>query len=241
MPLTDADKLNRVRRFYAEAAASPVEGGFGVLLDARPAKTPGGAPLTAPTLALAELLAGEWAAQGKSIEFASMPATRLAWTAIDRASEVMPELAGEVVRYASTDTLCYPAEGPAGLTARQEAAWAPWREWAGRELGLRFEIAGGALHHRQASQTLARTRALAETLDPFGLTGLAFAAALYHSAILALAVQRGVLDAVEAFELSRLEEVYQAEQWGLDAEAEARVNGLRDEARTVGRWFAALT
>ena len=240
MPFNHADKLTRIRRFYTEAHASPVEGGYGVLLDGRPAKTPNVSPLTVPTLALAALLAEEWATQGEYIDFALMPATRLAWTVIDRVADARPALAAEVARYASSDTLCHMAEGPAALLARQNAAWGPWREWAARELGLRFEVAGGALHHRQPADTLEQVREYAAGLDPFSLTGLAFAAALYGSAILALAVARRALDGVGAFEVSRLEEIFQAEQWGVDAEAEARTNALRDEARMVERWFAAL-
>jgi chaperone required for assembly of F1-ATPase len=240
MSLTDADKLSRVRRFYSEVAAAPVDGGFGVLLDGRPAKTPGGAPLTAPTLMLAELLAGEWDRQATQIDFAAMPATRLAWTAIDRGAPVMPALAEEVARYASSDTLCHPAEGPRTLVQRQDALWGPWRDWAGQALGVRFDVAGGALHHRQPPETVQAVRQAAARLGAFELTGLAFASALYHSAILAFAVQRRALDAAQAFDISRLEEIYQSEQWGLDSEAAARIDALRLEAAMLDRWFAAL-
>jgi chaperone required for assembly of F1-ATPase len=240
MALTDADKLTRIRRFYKEAVVGTGEHGFTVLLDGRTAKTSGGAVLAAPTRALAELLAAEWGAQGEHIDFASMPATRLAFTAIDRGGQARDGLAKEVARYAGSDTLCYLAEGPRALVERQRAQWAPWRDWAARDLGLRFEATDGLMHTPQPRETLTAVEAMAEALPDLALTGLVFAAGLYGSAILALAVQRGALDAVEAFELSRLEEVVQAEQWGQDAEAQARTEALREEAAIIGRWFVAL-
>lgn len=240
MALNDADKLMRIRRFYREAVAGAGEQGFTVLLDGRVAKTSGGAVLAAPTQALAELLASEWAAQGEHIDFTSMPATRLAFTAIDRGEAARDGLAKEVARYASSDTLCYPSETPRVLAERQGSLWTPQRAWARSELGMAFEAAKGIQHRPQPPETLTKVEAMAGALPIFDLTGLAFAAGLYGSAILALAVRHGALDAVEAYELSRLEEAVQAEQWGLDAEAEARTQALRREAGMIGQWFAAL-
>lgn len=240
MAIRDADKLMRVRRFYKEAAAGAVEGGHAILLDGRPAKTAGGGKLITPTLAMAEVLAGEWAAQAEFIDFSYMPATRLAFTAIDRGAEAHAGLAKEAARYAGSDTLCYPAVSPTPLVKRQDDLWTPWRRWAADELGLRFDTADGALHVTQPADTLQGVEQIAAALDDFSLTGLVFACGLFGSAILALAVQRRALDAKVAYELSRLEEAFQAEQWGLDPEAEARTEALREEAAMLELWFAAL-
>ena len=241
MALSDANKLMRLRRFYREAAPGPVAGGHGVLLDGKTAKTAGGAVLAAPTPELAAVMACEWQAQVEFIDFSAMPATRLAFTVIDRGVAVHADLAREAARYAGSDTLCYPVEFPRALAEQQAALWTPWRDWARETLGLRFETAGAALHHVQPPETLAGVEAIAAALDPFGLAGVVFACGLYGSAILALAVQRRALDGVQAFELSRLEEAFQAEQWGLDIEAEARAEALRAEAAMLERWFAALS
>jgi chaperone required for assembly of F1-ATPase len=241
MASSDADRMTRPRRFYREAALGPAAGGHGVLLDGKLARTAGGAALAAPTPELAAVLASEWQAQAEVIDFAAMPATRLAFTVIDRGGgAVHADLAKEAARYAGSDTLCYPVERPRALAERQSALWAPWRDWARDTLGLRFETAGAALHHAQPPETLARVEAIAAALDPFSLAGVVFACGLYGSAILALAVQRRALDAGAAFDLSRLEEAFQAEQWGLDAEAEARAEAQRAEAAMLERWFAAL-
>lgn len=235
------DELNpRPRRFYKTAEAAPAESGSAVLLDGRVAKTPAGAPLVAPTGALAKMLAEEWAGQGTLIDFAAMPATRLAFTAMDQAAANPAALADRVARYAENDLLCYFADSPETLLEREVEHWGPVLEWAEATLGLRFVRATGIVHQPQPQETVARVRALAAELDPFRLTGLASAAGLFGSAILALALERGELSADAALDLSRLDQAYQESRWGVDAEEAARTERLRKEAHMLGRWFAAL-
>ncbi|HEX4181308.1 MAG TPA: ATP12 family protein [Caulobacteraceae bacterium] len=232
--------IERPKRFYRAAAAAPSEGGFGVMLDARNLRTPAGARLILPTPALAELLALEWEAQAEVIDHARMPATRLAFTAADRVSQVRRPTAADIARQAGSDLLCYYAEAPRSLTERQAALWGPLLDWAKTSLGLRFERASGILHRDQPPETLQAVEALALALDDFGLAGLAMASASLSSVVLALALQRGVLTGDGAFDLSRLDEAFQEEQWGVDAEAAARAERHRTEARMLERWFRAL-
>ena len=238
--MSKLDEGEKPRRFYRAASAGPVEGGFAVLLDGRVAKTPGAARLVAPTRALAELIAAEWEAQAERIEFPRMPATRLAFTAIDRTAAAHAAVAGEVAAYAGSDLVCYLAEAPQALAELEAAAWGPWRAWAEAELGAALTPSFGIAPVVQDPEALARVEALAAGLDDFSLSGLAYAAALYGSAVLAFAVARGALDASEAFELSRLDEAFQEEQWGVDAEAAARTAVMRGQAAMLGAWFSAL-
>ena len=230
----------RPKRFYQSAAAAPAEGGFGVMLDARNLRTPAGARLVLPTEALAGLVASEWQAQEGLIDHASMLATRLAFTAADRVRQVRPATAAEIARHAGADLLCYFAEAPRVLTERHNARWGPLLDWAQSALDLRFERASGILHREQPPETLRKVEALALALEDFGLAGLAMASATFGSVILALALQRGVLGGDEAFDLARLDEAFQEEQWGVDAEAAERTERLRAEAVMLERWFRAL-
>ena len=235
-----AQAAERPRKFYAAAAPGAVEGSYSVLLDSRPAKTPGGKPLTLPAHGLAELLAAEWDAQTEVIAFGDMPATRLAFTVIDHIPAARAGVAEEVATYAGSDMLCYLAEAPRELAERQQAAWGPIRDWAGAELDLRFQPVTGVIHKAQPSDTLAGVHLIAIGLDDFALGALAHATSLFGSAILALALQRGRLTGQEAFDLSRLDEVFQEEQWGVDDEAAVRTARMRAEAATLEAWFASL-
>lgn len=238
--MTHIDPAPKPRRFYKAVDIQPQEGGFGVRLDGRGAKTPGGRALIVPTERLARLLAREWDAQASEIVFDAMPATRLAFTTLDRAAEARAGMADEVARYADSDLLCYVAEEPLILAEREAEAWGPWLRWAETELGVALAPSIGISTRRQAPDAIDRVRMLAAELDDFALTGLTFAAGLYGSAVLAFAVARGELGGEDAFEVSRLDEAFQEERWGVDAEAAQRTERLRADARLVQAWFDAL-
>lgn len=230
----------RLKRFWTTADVAEREGGWAVTLDGRTPKTPAHAPLRLPTEAAARLVAEEWAAQGEFIDPATMPATRLASTAIDRVSQAREPVAEEIAAFAGSDLLCYLADHPTSLAVEQAREWTPWRDWAALELGVHLEPAEGIIHRPQDPGAIARVRELALRLDDFALTGLATAVPLLGSAVLGLAVQRGVIPGEAAFELSRLDEAFQERQWGVDEEAAARTAGRRAESVLLERWFRAL-
>ncbi|MBV9511288.1 MAG: ATPase [Caulobacteraceae bacterium] len=228
------------RRFYAVAEPRPVEEGFAVMLDGRPVRTPRQARLVAPTQALAALVAEEWAAQAEVVRLPRMPATRLAFTAVDRIAGAREETVQEMVRFAGSDLLCYRADAPAALAERQAREWGAVLDWAKAELGLGFRPVAGVIHQPQPQESLDRVAGLAGVVDDFTLAGLALAAGPFGSAVLALALWRGAWDGTAAFGLSRLDEAFQEEQWGVDAEAAARTQAQLAEAVMLDRWFTAL-
>ena len=228
------------KRFYKAVQASPLEDGFGVLLDGRGVRTPGNARLILPNQALAALIAEEWEAQTATIQLARMSATRLAYTAVDRVAAARAATVGEVVSFAGSDLLCYLAEAPQALVQRQTRQWGAVLDWADRTLGVRLEPVTGIIHRAQPAESLARVRGFCETADDFALAGLAYGASLYGSAILALAVQKGEYTGEQAFDLSRLDEAFQEERWGVDDEAAARTANRRRQAVMLGQWFSAL-
>lgn len=230
----------RLKRFWTTADVTEMEAGWAVTLDSRTPKTPAHAQLILPTEAAARLVAGEWAAQGEFIDPATMPATRLASTAIDRVSQARQPVAEEIAAFAGSDLLCYLADHPTSLAVEQAREWTPWRDWAALELGVHLEPAEGICHRAQDPAAIARVRDLALRLDDFALTGLATAVPLLGSAVLGLAVQLGILSGEAAFELSRLDEAFQERQWGVDEEAAERTAGRRAEAVLLDRWFRAL-
>jgi chaperone required for assembly of F1-ATPase len=234
----------RLKRFWKTVDVAEGEGGqsagWAVTLDGRTPKTPAHAKLILPTQAAARMVADEWAAQGEFIEPGTMPATRLASTAIDRVSQTREPVADEIAAYAGSDALCYLAEHPTPLVMRQTQDWTPWRDWAATELGVVLQPAQGIIHKAQDPTAIAKVKALALAMDDFALTGLATAVPLFGSAVLGLAVRRGVLSGEAAFDLSRLEEAFQEELWGVDADNAERTAARRAEAMLLDQWFRAL-
>jgi chaperone required for assembly of F1-ATPase len=228
------------RRFYKDVTVVAAEGGFGIQLDGRNLRTPKGKMFTAPTQAIADQVAAEWAAQGEHLELAEMHANRLANTALESIPGNRDAVADQMAQYAGADLVCYFAEGPAALIDRQTAAWGPMLERAEAEEGLTFVRAEGIVHRDQPSETLARVRALAAGLDDFTLAGFAFGVALFGSTVLAIALLRGWVTGEAAFELSRVDETFQEEKWGVDEEAAERAARLRGEAAVLERWFRGV-
>ncbi len=191
---------------------------------------------------MADGIAAEWNAQGERIDPLSMPMTRAASTCLDR---VMPELDAirrTVSGYGATDLLCYRAPAPADLAARQTRDWNPILDWAAEALGARLSTAEGVMHVAQPPEAVAKLAAEVRALDPWELTALSELTTLSGSLVLALAVCHGRLPADEAWRLSRIDEQWNIEQWGEDAEAsrqaarrEADFMSAADLLRLLGR------
>ena len=231
---------HKPKRFYKDAAAEQMPGGWTVALDGRTIKTPARAALCLPSQRLARAIAAEWNEQCDIIDLAAMHLTRLANVAIDRTPEAREEMADELARYCETDLLCHIAEGPEELVEREEAYWRPVREWAGQELDILLVPVEGLLASPQPDASLEAARQVALEMDDFRLTGTLFGCGLFSSALLALAVAEGQLSAADAFEVSRVDEAWQIEQWGEDEEAKAATEARRKEARALEAWMRGL-
>jgi len=211
------------KRFYKMADVAPQGGSFALTLDGRRALTPAKNPFVLSTRALAELIAAEWAGQGETIDPRSMPATRIANTAIDGVAPNMSAVREEIAGYAGADVLCYRAAEPPALVAAQAAAFDPVLDWAREELGSRFLLSEGIRHVAQPQSALAAVGAALTAIgDPFALAALHVATTLTGSALLALAVSRRRLSPEEAWRAAHVDEDFQISQWGEDGEAEAR-------------------
>ena len=228
------------RRFYKTVEVRAADDGFEVTLDGRILRSPRGGKLVAPTRAIAEMCAEEWAGQGEHIEMAAMHVTRLAFTAVEAIPPARDAVADQIAQYAGSDLLCYFADSGNSLYDRQVAGWEPVLRRAEHELALVFQRATGIVHAEQPEATLDKVKALALDLDDFALTGVAFGTPLFGSAVLALSLQRGWLTGEEAWTLSRIDEAYQEEKWGVDEEAAERTARLLEEARMLESWFKAL-
>jgi chaperone required for assembly of F1-ATPase len=229
-----------MKRVYKKVTAGPVEGGWGVALDGRPMRTPGKNPLVLPTEALAAAVAAEWDAQHDEIRPAAMPLTRLAATAIDRTAPLRRQVIEEVANYAGTDLVCYRADHPPALAARQQAAWQPLIDWTTSRYDAALAVTSGVIPTRQSPGALKAFAAAVAAQDDFRLTGLHALTASCGSLVIALAVLEGRLGADEAFAASQLDEMFQIEAWGEDAEAAARRKALAADIAAASRFIQLL-
>jgi len=203
-----------VKRFWRAAAAAAAPGGWTVELDGKPVRTPAGAQLILPTERLAEAIADEWAAVDGELKPGEMRLTGLANAAIDR---VGADHAAALAAYAATDLLCYRANGPPELAARQAELWNPLLTWAAGRYGVQFTVTTGLMPKPQPPATMARLAAVVGTLKPFELAGLHPIVTVSGSLVIGLALWGGALGPEGAWEAGQLDELWQAEQWGEDA------------------------
>ncbi len=211
-----------MKRFYKEVAVWPDAASHAVLLDGRAVKTPAKQGLQLPSRRLAEAVAEEWRRQEAEVRPLSMPLTQLACTAIDHTDPRRLEILEETAVYAGNDLLCYRVERPEALRHRQQAAWQSILDWAILRYDAPLQVTNGILSIEQPAASLATLRGQLADLDAFALTALAQTVRLTGSLILGLALLESELDADATFERSELDETFQIEQWGEDAEARKR-------------------
>ncbi len=227
----------KAKRFWEQAEVGEVEGMFQVLLDGRQVKTPAKASLLVPTQAMAQAIADEWQAQVEKIDPATMPVTRSANAAIDKVRLQHAEVADMLAEYGDTDLLCYRAESPVELTERQARAWDPVLDWAAEALEARLVPASGIIHVAQSPEALTRLRNRVHALDAFQMAAFHDLVGISGSLILGFACALDHLSADQAWEISRLDETWQEEQWGQDDEATAQANMKHQSFLHAKRFF----
>jgi len=230
-----------IKRFYRTVDVREERGAHGLMLDGRGARTPGQRRLAAASRPLMLKVAEEWARQGETLEPDDMPLTRLLNAAIDGVGRRMAATRAEIVAYAGSDLLCYRAVEPEALVERENAAFDPVLDWAADRLRARLRLATGVMHVAQPPEALDAVRAaLDEFDDPIALAALAAITNLTGSALLALAVAHGRLTPEDAWRAAHLDEDFQAERWGVDAEAMARRAARWREMEAAAAVFSAV-
>jgi chaperone required for assembly of F1-ATPase len=222
-------KASLPKRFYKDVSVADEGGRFGLLLDGKPVRTPGRAPLAVPGKKLADAIAEEWRAQGAHIDPKTMPLTKLANTAIDGVAGKRDGVIDDILAHARADLLCYRADGPEGLVARQTKLWDPVLAWTKQALDAPLSLSQGIVHVAQPDASIAALRQEIAKLDDFGLAALHVMTSLTGSALLGLAVALKRLTPDKAWDAAHVDEDFQIGRWGEDAEAKARRQARKTE------------
>jgi chaperone required for assembly of F1-ATPase len=222
------------KRFYAKAGVGEAEGSFTVTLDNRPIRTPSGRIITIPSRAIAEAVAAEWEAQQEMINPLTMPMTRFANSVVEAVVDRTTAVTEDIARYFNSDLLFYRAGHPEALVAREAKHWDPVLFWAADELGAHFILAEGVVHVHQPDEAVAAARA-ALPADPWSIAATHVVTTLTGSALLALALARGLLDAEAVWAAAHVDEDWNADQWGTDEEAAERRAARSVDFRAAAR------
>ena len=218
-----------MKRFYKQASIAEDAGAYAILLDGRPVRTPARAPLAVPSQALAQAVAAEWDAQGEKIEPRSMPLTGLANAAIDRVAPDPGSFAAGLAMFGESDLLCYRADAPETLIARQAERWDPLLAWARRRYDIDFEVVAGIIHRAQPERTVEQLTKAVLARGAFELAALSPLVTIGGSLVIALALVEEAIDLDTAWVAATLDEAWQAEQWGEDLEAAKVLEARRQD------------
>jgi len=229
-----------VKRFWKDVAVAPEEGGWTVKLDGKPLRTPARAAQVVPSERLAEAIAEEWRAIEGEVNPRAMPLTGLANAAIDRVAPERRAFAGGLARYAEADLACYRSDWPPELVSRQTAKWDELLAWARRRYDVDFSTTSGILHVPQPQATIDRLDHAVAALDPFRLAGLSPLVTLGGSLIAGLAVLEKAITAEAAWDAVSVDERWQLEQWGAEAEAETALENRRRDFMSAARFLELL-
>lgn len=229
-----------MKRFWKLVAVGQDAAGLSIALDGRPLRTPGRAVLAAPTLALAEAIAEEWRAVDERIDPRAMPLTGLANAAIDRVEGDPAGFAASLAAYGESDLLCYRADGPDPLVARQRALWDPALDWARARYDVHFAVTTGIVHCAQPPATTARLGEAIAARAPFELAALSPIVTITGSLVIALMLAEQAIAANDAWNAAHVDEIWQAEQWGQDDLAAGARDVRRRDFDAAVRFLALL-
>ncbi|MEQ9695242.1 ATP12 family protein [Shimia sp. SDUM112013] len=223
--------------FWKEVSVNEADGGFTVTLDGRGLKTPAKSALAVPTRDMAEAIAAEWRAQDGEVNPLSMPVTRSANAAIDKVAIQHGEVADMLADYGGTDLLCYRATNPEELIARQAAEWDPVLDWASETLGARLLPVAGVMHVAQSDTALQGLRDKVHAMSNFELAAFHDLVSLSGSLVLGFAATHQMRPIEEIWMLSRLDETWQEELWGVDEEAAEQAEIKKQAFLHADRFF----
>ena len=229
-----------MKRFWKDVSIEKDCDGWGIRLDGRAVRTPARAPLIVPTEALADAIAKEWRAVGEDIDPRAMPLTGLANAAIDRVAPERQAFAGGLARYAEADLACYRSEWPPELVERQAKNWDALLAWGRRRYDVDFSTTSGLLHVPQPQATIERLSHEVASLDAFRLAGLSPLVTTGGSLLAGLAVLEKALTPEEAWDAVSIDDRWQLEQWGGDAEAELALENRKGDFLAAARFLELL-
>ena len=229
-----------MKRFWKRAEAVPQPGSWGVALDSKPLRTPARALLAVPSEGLANAIAEEWNGVDEIVDPRGLPLTGLANAAIDRIGPDREAFVAGLAKYAEGDLACYRAEGPKELIARQEEQWDALLGWARRRYDVDFCTTQGIVHVDQPAATIERFRHALAVLDPFRLAGLSPLVTISGSLVAALAVFEKAMTPDKAWDAVTVDDQWQREQWGADAEAEQALENRRRDFLAAARFLELL-
>lgn len=234
-----------MKKFYKLVSTRSVDGGWLVELDGKPVKTPSGTLLQAPTAALADLAAAEWAAQLDQIIPDSMPVTQILVTGLDRISKDRAAIEPPVLAYLDTDLLCYRASDPPALVEMENVARDPGLKWFEERFGATLLVTNGLAALRQPPEAHDKVRNVVTSMPLWQFNILQLVTGLTGSLVLGLAFVEQACTPDECLKALYVEEdhkadMYDEEFYGRAPQTEASMKSAKRDLEAAQAFLKAL-
>lgn len=141
-------------------------------------------------------------------------------------------LTARLMQFARSDCLLYWAPNEE-VFRRQEKLWLPVLQWVGELIHGELETTKGLDEPLENRKYAPFFEKIIQNLSDAAFAAFYLVASITRSNLLALAFVKGKLSADEVFESAFVEELWQAEVWGIDEEAEKRRQSIRSELKEI--------
>ena len=208
-----------MKKFWEKVSIKKISSdSFCVMLDKRILKTPLKRELVLPNFNLAQEIVKEWDQDSKNINTESMIFYGLISTSLDKIIDNKNAYINDILDYIDTDLICYRAENPKELVELQKNKWDPIILLLEKYIGTKVEVFQGVLPKKQHATVHVKLNNIINQLDIFEISALHRITNITGSIFLSLCVLKKDIPKNEVFELSFLDELWQAENWGFDEE-----------------------
>ena len=202
---------------------------FYILLDNRKLKTPLKNELILSNHLIAKEVLKEWDQSSDIINTDDLVFYGLLSTAIDRVREEKNSYINDIINFIDTDLICYRADSPIDLVSSQNKHWDPIILLIEKYIDTKITVFKGVMPSQQSSKVHHRFKNLIVELSDVQISVLHRITNLVGSVFLSLCILKKDLTNKQAFELSFLDELWQAENWGYEEDASAKRKKVRTE------------
>ena len=202
---------------------------FYILLDDKKLKTPLKNELVLSNYLIAKEVLKEWDQSSDIIKTDDLVFYGLLSTAIDRVREEKNSYINDIINFIDTDLICYRADNPIDLVSFQNKHWDPVIMLIEKYINNNVSVFKGVMPSQQNSKVHHKIKKLVVELNDVQISVLHRITNLIGSVFLALCILKKDLSNKQAFELSFLDELWQAENWGYEEDASAKRKRIRTE------------
>ena len=193
-----------------------------------------------PSKELANAIADEWRNQEGQIIPSTMPFMVLSSTAVDRVRPRSDDTIDEILSFLETDLLCYRAQEPDALVREQNEVWQPLLNWCEGLIGSAFNVTSGIMPVSQVPTLVPSARKILRSYNHFELLGLHQFTSISGSAVIGLALLENHIELEAAYQASFIDDYFQINNWGDDADASLRIANRRREMLEIKEFLDLL-